>query len=66
MPGRAASKMRSDLLRPVIFWSTADRPVDRPGRWSSLSLISLRRSSTSGSTCRRGTMSWALWPRRMA
>ena len=50
MPGRAASRMRSDLFRPVILLSTADRPVDNPGRWSSLSLISLRRSSTSGST----------------
>ena len=66
MPGRAASKIRSDLFRPVIFRSTAERPVDRPGRWLSFSLISLRRSSTSGSTIRRGTISWALWPRRMA
>ena len=66
MPGRAANKMRSDLLRPVIFWSTAERPVERPGRRESLSLISLRRSSTSGSTCRSGTMLWAPWPRRTA
>ena len=60
MPGRAASRIRSDLFSPVIFWSTAERPVERPGRWLSLSLISPSRSSTSGSTCRRGTMSWAL------
>ena len=66
MPGRAASRIRSDLLSPVIFWSTADRPVDSPGRWFSLSLISPSRSSTSGSTWRRGTISWALWPRRTA
>ena len=31
MPGRAASSSRSDLFRPLIFRSTADRPVDRPG-----------------------------------
>ena len=32
MPGRAASRIRSDLFRPVIFWSTADIPVESPGR----------------------------------
>ena len=66
IPGRAASKIRSDLFRPVILRSTAERPVESPGRRLSLSLISLRRSSTSGSTIRSGTMSCALWPRRTA
>ena len=32
MPGRAASRIRSDLFSPVIFWSTADIPVESPGR----------------------------------
>ena len=31
MPGRAASSSRSDLFRPLILPSTADKPVDRPG-----------------------------------
>ena len=66
IPGRAASRIRSDLFRPLIFRSTADKPVDRPGSRLSLSLISLSRSSTSGSTIRRGTISCALWPRRTA
>ena len=66
MPGRAASSRRSDLLRPVILASTAEKPEERPGIWSWLSVISPRRSSTSGSTRLMGTMSWALWPRRTA
>ena len=31
IPGRAAMRMRSDLLRPLIFLSRSRRPVDRPG-----------------------------------
>ena len=32
MPGRAASNSRSDLFKPLILPSTAEKPVDRPGR----------------------------------
>ena len=32
MPGRAASSSRSDLFKPLILPSTAEKPVDRPGR----------------------------------
>ena len=67
MPGRAASSTRSDLFSPEILASTAERPVERPAILvPSRSLISLRWSSTSGSTVEMGTMSWALRPRRMA
>ncbi|MPN40552.1 hypothetical protein SDC9_188090 [bioreactor metagenome] len=65
MPGRAASKIKSDLFRPVIFVSSMERPVDSPGSPEEDSLISLSRSSTSGRTCRTGTMLWAPCPRRM-
>ena len=37
IPGRAASSSRSDLFRPLILPSTAEKPVDRPG--SSLPLL---------------------------
>ena len=50
MPGRAASSSRSDLFRPLILLSTADRPVDNPGRLDSLSDSSSSRFITSCST----------------
>ena len=49
-PGRAARSTRSDLLSPWIFWSTAEKPLGRPGRPDFPSLSSPRRS-------RKGTIS---------
>ena len=65
MPGRAASSSRSDLFRPLIFRSTADRPVDRPG--GSLPAVSLASCSiTSLSTAPTVAISWLPRPWRMA
>ena len=65
MPGRAASSSRSDLFRPLIFRSTADRPVDRPG--GSLPAVSLASCSiTSLSTEPTEAISWLPRPWRMA
>ena len=67
MPGRAASSSRSDLFRPLILASTADRPVDRPGSvLPPLAVSSARWFITSCSTMLTVTMFWALRPRRMA
>ena len=66
MPGRAASSSKSDLFRPLILLSTAESPVDRPGRLDSLLDSSSSRFITSDSTWLTGTMLWALRPRRMA
>ena len=66
IPGRAASSSRSDLFRPLILLSTADNPVDNPGRLDSLLDSSSSRVITSCRTWLTGTMLWPLRPRRMA
>ena len=67
IPGRPASSSRSDLFRPLIFRSTSEKPVVRPGMVSPPAAVSSpSRSSTACSTMLMGTMFWALRPRRMA
>ena len=66
MPGRAARSTRSERFRPWIFWSTAEKPLGRPGRPSSPEARALSRSSTGLRTWPTGVRSWALRPRRMA
>ena len=63
---RAARSTRSDLLSPWIFWSTAEKPLGRPGRPDFPSLSSPRRSRKGTISWLMGTSSWALRPRRMA
>ena len=50
MPGRAASRIRSDLFRPEMARSRSTRPVDRPGMALSLAASSFRRSYASMTT----------------
>ena len=67
IPGRAASKSRSDLFMPLILASTAESPVDRPGTVRPpLADSSANWLITSPSTMPTVTMPWALRPRRMA
>ena len=55
IPGRAARSSRSDLFRPLIFLSTAERPVDRPG--GSAPAVSLANWSMTSSTT---TPTWVI------
>ena len=66
MPGRAARRMRSELLRPEMALSTSGRPVDRPGTAESDLESSSSRSSTSSTTEERGVRPWLERPWRMA
>ena len=66
MPGRAASRMRSESLRPEMARSTSDRPVDRPGMAESRLDSSSSRSSTSSTTAEMGVSPWLALPCRMA
>ena len=66
IPGRAARRIRSDLLRPEMARSRSVRPVDRPGMALSLSASSVRRSYTSSSTDEMGVSPRAARPWRMA
>ncbi len=66
MPGRAASRIRSDLFRPEMARSRSPSPVDRPGIAASLAASSLSRSYTSSSTAEMGVSPRAARPCRMA
>ena len=66
MPGRAASRIRSDLFRPEMARSRSPSPVDRPGTAASLAASSLSRSYTSSSTAEMGVSPRAARPCRMA
>ena len=54
IPGRAASRIRSDLLRPEMARSRSVRPVERPGMAESLAASSSSRAYTSSSTWEMG------------
>ena len=61
--GRPASNSRSDLFRPLIFRSTSEKPVVRPGMVFAACGGKLpSRSMTACSTTLMGTMFWALRP----
>ena len=62
MPGRAATRSRSDLLRPAMARSRSGRPVDRPGTAESLAASSLRRSYTPRITLEMCSRPWAARP----
>ena len=66
IPGRAASRIRSDLFRPEMARSRSVRPVDRPGMALSLAASSARRSYTSMMTSEMGVRPRAERPWRMA
>ena len=67
IPGRAASSKRSDLFRPLILPSTAEKPVDRPGSvLPPAAVIWARWSMTSWSTTPMVIMPCPPRPRRMA
>ena len=67
IPGLAAKRMRSDLLRPLILSSTALRPVERPGSvLPPVAESSARWSSTPCSTTLICSIFCALRPRRTA
>ena len=66
MPGRAASRIRSDLFSPEMAMSTSGRPVDRPGTAWSLAASSLSRSYTPRITLEMWVRPWAARPCRMA
>ena len=65
MPGRAASRMRSELFRPEMARSRSRRPVDSPGIARSLAASSSRRSYTSIRTSEMGVSPRAARPWRM-
>ena len=66
MPGRAASRMRSDLFSPAMARSTSGRPVLRPGTSLSWAESSLSRSYTLRMTVEMCSRPWAPRPWRMA
>jgi len=66
IPGRAASRIRSDLFRPEMARSRSVRPVDRPGMADSLAASSVSRSYTSMRTLEMGMSPRAARPWRMA
>ena len=66
IPGLAASSKRSDLFRPLIIRSTAERPVESPGSPSPPAVSSARWLITSCSTTPTDAISCAVRPRRMA